>query len=185
MIEATELLYRLNVREYERIAGLLDDDRVELIDGFMVKKPVKNPLHVVASRRADGAIARIAPAGWHTRSGNPITIARRTEPEPDVVLVRGTDDAYKDHHPGPNDIALVVEVADTSLLKDRRRRRSYGPAGIAVYWIVNLNSRKIEVYTQPNAEGYGSRVDYAAGEHISVVIDGATIGTVAVTDIIS
>jgi Uma2 family endonuclease len=184
MIDATEVLYRLTVREYEQIAGILDDDRVELIDGFMVKKMDKNPPHVIASRRADAAIARIAPAGWHTRAGDPIQTSGRTEPEPDVALVRGTDDHYLHRHPGPDDIALVVEVADTSLLKDRRRRRTYGPAGIGAYWIVNLNSRKIEVYSDPNSNGYLSRVDYAAGEHVPVVVDGAMIGTVAVADIL-
>jgi Uma2 family endonuclease len=183
MIDATEVLYRLTVREFEQIAGILDDDRVELIDGFMVKKMVKNPPHVIACRRADAAIARIAPAGWHTRAGDPIQIDERTEPEPDVALVRGVVDDYENRHPGPNDIAVVVEVADTSLLKDRRRRRTYGPAGIGVYWIVNLSSRKIEVYTQPSSDGYESRVDYASGEQISVVVDGTEIGTVAVADI--
>jgi Uma2 family endonuclease len=184
MIDATEVLYRLTVREYEQIAGHLDDDRVELIDGYMVTKMVKNPPHVIACRRADAAIARIAPTGWHTRAGDPIQTSTRTEPEPDVALVRGTDVDYENRHPGPNDIALVVEVADTSLLKDRRRRRIYGPAGIGAYWIVNLNSRKIEVYAEPNPDGYASRVDYAAGEHVAVVVDGKTIGTVAIADIL-
>ncbi len=183
MIDATETLYRLTVREYEQIAGSLDDDRVELIDGYMVKMMVKTPPHVIACRRAAAAIARIAPAGWHTRAGDPVQITGHTEPEPDVALVLGTDDDYEDHHPGPKDIALVVEVADTSLLKDRRRR-TYGPAGIGVYWIVNLNTRKIEVYSDPTSEGYASRVDYAAGERIPVVVDGVTIGMVAVADIL-
>ena len=184
LIDATEVLYRLTVREYEQIAGFLDDDRVELIDGYMVKKMVKNPPHVIACRRADAAIARIAPSGWHTRAGGPVKITGRTEPEPDVALVRGADDDYEDHHPGPQDITLVVEVADTSVLKDRRRRRTYGPVGIGVHWIVNLNTRKIEVYSDPTTEGYASRVDYAAGEQIPVVVDGITIGMVAVADIL-
>ena len=184
LIDATEVLYRLTVGEYEQIAGILDDDRVELIDGYVVKKMVKNPPHVIACRRADAAIARIAPAGWHTRAGDPIQTNGRTEPEPDVALVRGTDDDYQHRHPGPNDISLVVEVADTSLLKDRRRRRTYGPAGIGIYWIINLNSRKIEVYSDPNPNGYELRVEFAAGEHVSVVVDGVTIGKVAVADIL-
>ena len=61
MIDATEVLYRLTVREYEQIAGILDDDRVELIDGYMVKKMVKNPPHVIACRRADAVIAADCP----------------------------------------------------------------------------------------------------------------------------
>jgi hypothetical protein len=70
----------------------------------MVKKMVKSPPHVIACRRAVTAIARIAPAGWHTRAGDPIQITMRTEPEPDVALVRGAHDDYESRHPGPNDI---------------------------------------------------------------------------------
>ncbi len=184
IIDATETLYRLTVEEYEQIAGFLDDDRVELIDGYLVKKMVKNPPHVVACARAAAAIARPAPAGWHTRPGEPIRITGRTELEPDVALARGVIDDYASRHPEPADIALVVEVADTTLAKDRRRRRTYGPAGIPIYWIVNLPSRRVEVYTSPSADGYESRVDYAPGAVIPLVIDGETVGEVAVSDIL-
>ena len=184
LIDATETLYRLTVEEYEQIAGFLDDDRVELIDGYLVKKMVKNPPHVVACARIRAALARIAPAGWHTRPGEPIRIAGRTEPEPDVALARGVIDDYEPRHPEPGDIALVVEVADTTLAKDRRRRRTYGPAGIPVYWIVNLASRRVEVYTGPSPDGYAQRVDYAPGAAIPLVIDGETVGQFAVADIL-
>ena len=95
LIDATETLYRFTVDEYEQIAGFLHDDRVELIDGYLVKKMVKNPPHVVACARVVAAVARIAPAGWHTRPGEPIRIAGRTEPEPDVALARGVIDDYE------------------------------------------------------------------------------------------
>jgi Uma2 family endonuclease len=149
LIDATETLYRLTVEEYEQIAGFLDDDRVELIDGYLVKKMVKNPPHVAACARTVSTLARIAPAGWHTRPGELIRIAGRTKPEPDVALARGTIDDYESAHPEPRDIALVVEVADTTVAKDRRRGQTYGPAGIPVYWIVNLVTRRVEVYTNP------------------------------------
>jgi Uma2 family endonuclease len=181
-IDATETLYRLKVEEYEQIAGLLDDDRVELIDGYMVKKMVKSPPHVVACVRVVAALGRIALAGWHTSPGEPIRITGRTEPEPDVALVRGVIDDYESRHPEPSDIALVVEVADTTLAKDRRRRRTYGPAGIPVYWIVNLAGRQVEVYTDPGPDGYASRADYAPGAAIPLVIDGETVDQVAVND---
>jgi len=184
LIDATETLYRLTVEEYEQIAGLLDDDRVELIDGYLVKKMVKNPPHVVACARVVGTLSRIAPAGWHTRPGEPIRITGRTEPEPDVALVRGVIDDYVSRHPEPRDIALLVEVADTTLAKDRRRRRTYGPAGIPVYWIVNLAGRRVEVYSGPSPDGYASRVDYEPGAVIPLVIDGENVGQVAVDEIL-
>jgi len=184
LIDATETLYRLTAEEYEQIAGFLDDDRVELIDGFLVKKMVKNPPHVVACARVVAAVSRIAPAGWHTRPGEPLRISGRTELEPDVTLARGVIDDYASRHPDPGDIAVVVEVADTTLAKDRRRSRTYGPAGIPIYWIVNLPSRRVEVYTAPNPDGSASRVDYAPGEVISLVIDGKTVGQIAVDEIL-
>ncbi len=184
LIDPTETLYRLTVEEYEQIAGFLDDDRVELIDGYLVKKAVKNPPHVVSCARVVGSLARIIPAGWHTRPGEPIRIGRRTEPEPDIALARGLIDDYESAHPHPADIALVVEVSDTTVAKDRRRRRTYGPAGIPVYWIVNLVTRRIEVYTGPSSDGYAQRVDYAPGEFIPLVIDGKTVGQVPVDEIL-
>ena len=183
-IDATETLYRLTVEEYEQIAGFLDDDRVELIDGYLVKKMVKNPPHVVACVRTVATLSRTAPTGWHTRPGEPIRITGRTEPEPDVALARGAIDDYASRHPEPGDIALVVEVADTTLAKDRRRRRTYGSAGIPVCWIVNLAGRRVEVYSSPGPDGYAQRVDYEPGAVIPLVIDGETVGQVAVDDIL-
>ena len=72
------------------------------------------------------------------------------EPEPDLSVVRGESDDYTDHHPGPADIALVVEVADSSLSRDRGEKRdNYARAGIPVYWIVNLVGRQLEVSSNP------------------------------------
>ena len=101
------------------------------------------------------------------------------------LLARGTVDDYVGGHPGPADVALVVEVADTTLAKDRRRKRTYGPAGIPVYWIVNLRDRKVEVYTSPGPDGYASRTDYSPAMNVPLVINGATVGEIAVTDILS
>ncbi len=185
LIDATETLYRLTVAEYEQIAGFLDDDRVELIDGYLVKKMVKNPPHVVACARVVAVLARTAPAGWHTRPGEPIRIAGRTEPEPDVALARGTIDDYESSHPEPSNIAVVVEVADSTVAKDRRRGRTYGPAGIPAYWIVNLVTRRVEVYTGPSPDGYTQRVDYGPGEFILLVIDGETVRQVPVDEILT
>ena len=184
MIDPTETLYRFTVEEYEQIAGFLDDDRVELIDGYLVKKMTKNPPHVIGCARTLATLARTAPAGWHGRPGEPVRVGRRTEPEPDVSLARGTVDDYLNGHPGGADVALVVEVADTTLAKDRRRKRVYGPAGIPVYWIVNLNGRRVEVYTGPGPDGYASRTDYVPGMNVPLVIDGTIVGHIAVDDLL-
>jgi Uma2 family endonuclease len=183
LIDTSETLYRLSVEEYERIGELLDDPRVELIDGLLVAKMTQKPPHVVACELTREAIAIATPSGWHLREAKPVRLAK-SEPEPDFSLVRGKARDYVDRHPGPADIALVVEVADSSLAKDRRRTRSYGPAGIPVYWIVNLVDRRIEVYSHPVPDGYGLRVEYAPGSDVPLVIDGVTVGWIAVADML-
>ncbi len=183
LIDASETLYRLSVEEYERIGELLDDRRVELIDGLLVAKMTQKPPHVVACELTREAIATTAPAGWHLREAKPVRLAT-SEPEPDFSLVRGKARDYAVRHPGPADIALVVEVADSSLAKDRLRTRSYGPSDIPTYWIVNLVERQVEVYGDPQPNGYASRVDYPLGTDVPLVIDGDTIGRIAVADLL-
>jgi Uma2 family endonuclease len=185
LIDPSEKLYRLTVVEYERIGELLNDPKVELIDGLMVAKMVKNPPHAVACGLARAAIDGVVTTGWHTRAAEPISIPRYNEPEPDVVLARGEMRDYSAGHPRPKDVALVVEVADTTLAKDRRRARVYGGRrGIPVFWIVNLIDRHVEVYTRPCASGYTSRAIYLPGSHVPVVVDGTTVGQIAVLDLL-
>jgi len=98
-----------------------------------------------------------------------------------VLIARGKED----RHPGPDDIALVVEVADSSLADDRQMATEvYGPAGVPVYWIVNLVHRQVEVYTDPGPEGYRSCAVFAEVQSVPVVIDGQPLGRVAVADLL-
>jgi Uma2 family endonuclease len=183
-VDASENLYRMSVDEYERIGELLDDSRVELIDGLLVAKMVKNPPHQVACVLAHQALAPVTPSGWHLRLGDPIRIPRHNEPEPDVSLVRGGVRDYTGGHVTPADVGLVVEVSDTTLAKDRRRAQTYGPGGVPVYWIVNLVDRQIEVYLGPSSAGYSSRVDFGDGQNVPVVIEGVEVGRIAVADVL-
>ena len=183
-VDATETLYRLTVDEYERIGEYLDDQRVELIDGLLVKKMVQKPPHVVTCELVGDAIRGKTPAGWHVREAKPLRVPTRSEPEPDFAPVRGKARDFVDRHPDAADAALVVEVADSSLAKDRRRRRTYGPAGIPVYWIVNLISRQVEVYARPKGNGYELRTVFKAGQELPLVIDGTVVGAVAVADML-
>lgn len=112
----------------------------------------------------------------------PITLID-SEPEPDVVVVRGDTRQYLDRHPGAEDIALVIEVSDTTLQRDRNtKKRAYGRSGIPIYWIVNLSESQIEVYTQPSQAqaDYLQRRDYPISENLPVVIDEKVVGEVAI-----
>jgi len=98
-------------------------------------------------------------------------------------LVRGDDKAFTKHHPGPGETVLVVEVAESSLARDRgEKAKIYGRAAIPFYWIVNLVDGLVEVHTNPDlAGGYRSRQDFRPGDRIPVVLDGTEIGQVEVT----
>jgi Uma2 family endonuclease len=164
---------------------LLNEPKVELIDGLMVAKTVKNPPHTVACGLTQAAINGLVPTGWHTRMGDPVRITRQDEPEPDVVVALGARRDYSTKHPGPKDVAIVVEVADTTLAKDRLRAAVYGGrGGIPVYWIVNLTDRQVEVYTRPRAKGYTSCAIYKPGSQLPVFVDGVTVGHIAVDDLL-
>ena len=138
-----------SVEQYEEMvrAGILsEDDPVELLDGWLVPKMPKEPLYVMATELARDALVKVIPDGWHVNSQQPLRLAT-SEPEPDAMVVRGSRRDYLDRLPGPAEVALVVEVADTSLEQDRVFKKAiYAGAAIAVYWIVNLIERQVEVF---------------------------------------
>jgi Uma2 family endonuclease len=179
-------LYRMTVDEYERIGGMLNDpDKVELIDGYVVWKMSKNPPHVATVKRTYETLDALLPAGWTWQKEDPVRIPDFNEPEPDVAILRGSDDDYTDRIPEPSDAALVVEVADSTLERDRGRKYlAYSFGGIPIYWIVNLVDSHVEVYSDPAPDGYRSRQDFKPGQDVPVLIDGREIGRIAVADIL-
>jgi Uma2 family endonuclease len=180
-------LYRINVCEYDRIvaAGALDDERLELIDGYMVKKMPKNPPHTWSTKVLVKALERLLIPGWTWRIEQPVRIPQYNEPEPDIAIVRGSDDDYKHRTPDPTDVALLVEVSESTLDRDQGEKLlAYAKGNIPVYWIVNLVDGQVEVYTGPGTGGYRSRQVFNPGEAIAVVIDGHEVGRIAVADIL-
>jgi Uma2 family endonuclease len=118
-------LYRMTVEQYEAMVAsgaFSKKDRFHLINGYLVAKMTQNPLHGVAAELCGAELARIVPADrYNVRRAKPIRLpGRASEPEPDLCVVRGSIRDYEDRHPGPDDVALVVEVADSSLADDRQ-----------------------------------------------------------------
>jgi Uma2 family endonuclease len=178
-------LYRFTVDEYERMTGDLADPRVELVDGYVVKKLPKKPSHIWTVGGVLESLTVFLPPGWSGRKEDPVRIPDFDEPEPDVAIVRGLRDDYRTRIPGPSDVALVVEVADASLQQDRGNKlAAYAKGGIPVYWIVNLVDRQIEVYSSPIPAGYQSRQVFQSGQDVPVVIDGSVVGHIAVVNIL-
>jgi Uma2 family endonuclease len=179
--------FRMSVDQYEKLvdSGVFTKrDKLQLINGILVAKVTQNPPHSVADLLCGKALARIIPAEWHLRPDKPVRLPPDGEPEPDHCVVRGAERDYSEQHPGPSDIGLLVEIADTSLDADREMARTYGARGVPIYWIVNLRESQIEVYTEPIADGYVFVRTYKPGEDVPVVLDGTEVGHLAVSDIL-
>jgi Uma2 family endonuclease len=180
--------YRLSLEQYEAMvdAGILGKyDRVHLIDGYLVAKMTQNDPHATADELCGEAISRVIPPGWHLRVGKPIRIPRLTsKPEPDRSLVRGVARDYARRSPEPDNIAMVVEVSDSTLAEDRKLAGLYGLTGIPFYWIVNVVDGQVEVQSRPGPAGYESLEVLAPGHVLAVVIDDVEVGQIPVADIL-
>src|SRR5438034_3315527 len=161
---------RFSVAKYQRMieAGILTaEDKVELLENYVVLKMPKNPPHDGTLDLVKAALGAILPPGWLLRVQQTIVLPD-SQPEPDFAVVRGNPRSFIARHPGPADVGLIVEVADSSLLRDQRdKTRIYARGGIAVYWIVNLVDQRVEVYTQPSGvtavPAYGAFQNFQPG----------------------
>lgn len=181
---------RFTLDEYHQMIeqGVLKSgEPVELLEGNLVKKMSHGTAHDNVMDLIEGLFPRLTLGDWFVRCQRAISLPP-SEPEPDYAIVRGPRNRYASAHPGPADIGLVIEVADSSLLIDRHDKGSiYARANLPLYWVVNVVDRVIEVYSQPagtdEAAAYGQRDDFAVGSSVPVVLDGVTVGTVAVADV--
>jgi Uma2 family endonuclease len=183
--------YRLRVEQYDAMvaAGILTKrDRIELIEGLLVARMPKGPKHSAVTGQLGEQLRLVLPAGWHIRLEQPVRIPDYDEPEPDLSVARGAFLDSENRHPGPRDIALLVEVVQSTLSEDRLvMGRVYARAGIPVFWVVNLRgrSRLVEVYTHPTrTRGYTTRVDYRPGLAVPVIIEKKEVGRIFVADVL-
>jgi Uma2 family endonuclease len=166
--------WRLTVDDYHRMAkaGILhEDDRVELIEGELIEMAAVGSQHFACVNRANRLLSRQAEGRFIVSIQNPVRLTRYSEPEPDVVLLRPRDDDYESALPGPGDILLVIEVADTTLGYDRRVKLPlYAAAGIADVWLVNLPRHSVEVHREPEGNRYHQVAVYRKGEPVSPLL---------------
>lgn len=151
-------VYPLTVDDYHAMAeaGILEEDaRVELIDGQLVEKMPIGPDHIrIVNTLTELAIRRAADR-VEVSIQNPVRLGRYTEPEPDVVLLRRDRDRTR--IPEPDDVLLLIEVADSSVAFDRAvKLPRYAKAGVPEVWIVNVPDACVECYHNPRENGYAS-----------------------------
>jgi Uma2 family endonuclease len=156
LTDAQELIHPLTVEDYHRMieAGIFDeDDRVELLDGALIEMSPEGPPHAeVIARLARWLIEGTDGDEWAVRVGSPVTLPPISEPQPDFAVVPRADSNFRSH---PGEAQLVVEVAMTSLRKDRvRKARIYAEAGLPRYWIVDLVHGNVIVHGSPAPDGY-------------------------------
>lgn len=150
---------RFTVKEYQQLGEfgvLTHEDRVELLEGWIVPKMNQKPAHGYAVGVLTEWMQRHLPSGVIVRCQLPMTTAD-SEPEPDVAIVRGTHVDYRDRYPSGEDCRLIVEVADTSVERDRLKAAIYASANVEEYWILNLADECLERHTNPSAKGYQSQ----------------------------
>jgi len=188
--ESAALVCRLNVDQLHQMlaAGVIDDgEPVELIDGLLVYKdrcdsggkPMSHgPRHATSVRRLAALDQAVQPAGYHVRTQLPVVLSEVSEPEPDAAIVRGRESVYSERHPTAADVAVVFEVADTSLQRDRGiKQRVYSRAGVPVYVIVNLTASVVEVHREPvlTAETYREQTVLSSADTLQLELDGAVV----------
>ncbi len=168
--------------EYERLVeqGMFrPDERLELLDGFLVVREPQGSRHAAAVAAAHRVLVAAFGPGYHVRDQGPVALDDTSEPEPDLVVVRGEPWDYQHAHPSAP--LLVVEVSDSMLALDRRDKGGlYARAGIAEYWIVNLVDLVLEVYRDPvRSPSARHRREYRS---VRSLPGGATISPLAAPD---
>lgn len=175
-----------NVTEYCRMgeAGIFsEDDRVELIQGEIVEMSPIGIRHASCVARLSKLLERQVGSNAIVWVQNPVRLSELSEPQPDIALLKQRDDFYASRHPLPEDVLLIIEVAETSAGYDRKTKAPlYAAAKIPELWLVDLVSGVIEIYSQPAGAAYQSKFNVARSETaISNTVSGLQL---AATDIL-
>jgi Uma2 family endonuclease len=151
---------RLTVQDYHRMAdvGIFSaDERVELLDGNLISMAAKGTAHSSATTRTRQILEEKLGKRVLVRVQDPVQLDDYSEPEPDLAIAALDPLEYANHHPKPSEIFLLIEVADTSLAFDLGAKAlAYACSGIAEYWVLDVQNRKLHVLRSPLAQGYQS-----------------------------
>lgn len=190
-----ERRHRITVDEYHRMidsGAFGPEPRVELLEGVIVEKMTKKPPHIIATDAVQDLLHHLIPrgSGYYITMSNPVTIEERDgEPEPDAGVYRGSYRDIATRPRTPADAALLAEVSDTSYDYDRRAKWvTYAAARVPVYWIVDVNRRRLEVHTEPAGEGetagYARTQIFGPDDEVPLTLDGREFGRFLVREIL-
>jgi Uma2 family endonuclease len=150
--------HRLTVADYYRMAevGILDEDaRVELIDGDIIDMAPPGSSHAATVHFLAETFVRAVERRATVLVQNPVRLSDFSEPQPDLALLRRREDFYRERHPQPPDVLLIIEVAASSLRFDQDTKRPlYARHGISELWLADLGGRRLTRYRAPQHGAY-------------------------------
>ena len=162
---------RFTVAEYYALAdaGILsENDRVELLDGDLIVMPPIGDWHAGGVKFFNNTMLPQLRGRAMIAVQDPVRLDEHSEPQPDVMLLLWRDDFYRSGHPRPTDVLLLIEVADTTLDYDQKRKLPvYARAGIPEVWIINRPARRIESYSDPSGNTYSTVRHFSPGETVA------------------
>ncbi len=162
--------YYFTVAEFERMgeAGVFTKDaRLELIEGEIIEMSPIGSRHAACVNFLNRFLNRTVGDRMIVSTQNPIRLNDFSEPQPDLALLRLRDDFYRDAHPTPADVLLIIEVADATLAYDRQVKVPlYAKAGVAETWLINLIEEQVEIYAEPVGGTYQTVVNFRRGEEV-------------------
>lgn len=184
-------LWRMSLDQYHEMidAGIITtEDNVELLEGFIVEKPVAKPPHANLTDYLAILLREITPSAYFIGTQRPLPLTA-SEPQPDLLFIRGQIREFFGRHPMAHEVPLVIEISDTTLFGDRgQKQRIYAAHDIPVYWILNIPSRQIEVHTVPISTGfdptYARREVFTEDDTVPIVLDGNIIAEVPVMELL-
>lgn len=148
----------ITVAEYHQMAeaGILAaDEQVELLAGHIIQKMPKGPAHSAFCKRIEKLLESSLGERILVRLQDPIQLNPLSEPEPDIAIVQPRDDFYEAAHPSPEQVYWLIEIADTTIKRDLGLKADlYAVAGVKDYWVLNLATRQLHIFREPQADGY-------------------------------
>ncbi len=164
-------------------ADLIDAVRWELLDGEIIDRGNMNPPHAIFTEAIYEVLRRLLGNQFWVRQEKPITIAVDAEPMPDISVIDPARRGRTDRHPTPDEVKLLIEVADATETKDTEYKAAvYAQAGIADYWVVLVNKRQVNVYRNPEAGAYHAPRELKDGDTVSPLVAPEVL--IAVSDLL-